>query len=986
MATLLHQRQLLPGSLSMLKASPSPSRDLSRRLFFVEEKASRRKPSCHAVDIGIGIQLSPLVGTATVATPRGERGRVNGGGKHGGGAKQGRIQFAKGEMGEKGGTTGKLGTAITDRTAEQGLGVGVALHGLTVLNLQGKEIPFVDLWHERRIVIGFARHFGCLLCKKRADQLIQRKAEIEAAGASIVLIGPGTIDQANAFLQQTKFPGEIYADPSGQVFQALGFLSGPQTIFTAKALAQLITARLEGYTQDWQTSLQAETVRKGGWQQGGVLVAGPGVNRLLYLEKVLLLVDFRPWLRSLVPFGIAGGYHSRDDREGRRPRSPESGRSGNRESSMERRGDSNSRSRERRQDQATGEASQRPPPVCFGCKMIGHYRSDCWRFWTDASTRRQMEAEGHTCPTEFDRRGGVSPPRAFRQPTAVQEDPAARAQLEELGRNMASMQEFIEMERARHAERELRRQEREAARIAEEKVVAAEAERAARKVEKLRRKEEEQLAMAKAVEVQLSLRLGDIRDEIKIEVRRVVAGSVVKNLTSTQVTTIAKEKGKAVEDLPSSSGTTSEIEAITEGAENLTIQDKRKREVDTPVGDSPPVTTPAKRVSKRQVIRPVRLSERLQRTRTRISVRKSARTKAMTAMKAPARDTMVERMLYLDNTRRELSRMDCDQLRAICREEAVPYATKVQAIFDIADRRAVLQFGDLRVNQGALVNPEEAAAHSCDRRTVLEVKQHLDGLALMPLDRNPGETLVICPRLYYEGMMDLFIRNPGYVAVDESTTGILARMKTELRDQGLLEFARWDRKGAIGQAYAMPKHKDLDRFRPICPSYPEPTARTGRAMAKGLNHLLYGLSRDWHFNLKAVSQLKGTLARFNTKLQHAHHQPELIGQSFDIKDMFSQLPHQEIIDAVDWLLDYHIAKGRTFVRVNTRGKGASFGLTTGFDHWRKLDFHDIREFAVFELTHTYTLALGVLMQQKDMEAGHEPDLDAVVKACRSNDN
>ncbi|GBG87033.1 hypothetical protein CBR_g44490 [Chara braunii] len=448
--------------------------------------------------------------------------------------------------------------------------------------------------------------------------------------------------------------------------------------------------------------------------------------------------------------------------------------------------------------------------------------------------------------------------------------------------------------------------------------------------------------MAKAVEVQLSLRLGDIRDEIKSDARRAVAGSIVKNLRPTQVTTITKGKEKAVDELPSASGASSDIEGITAGAENLTIQEKRKRDVDTPVGNSPPVTTPAKRVNQRQGIRPVRLSERFQRTRTRISFRRSARTKALTAMKAPARDTIVERMLYLDNTRRELSKMDCDQLRAICRQEAGSYSTKVLAIFDIVDQRAIQQFGDLCGNQDALGNPEGTTAHS-----IVEVKRRFDGLVKTPLLRNPGETLVICPRLYYEGMKDLFIKNPRYIAVGVSASDTLLKMKMELWEQGLLEFARWDKSGAIGQAYAMPKHKDLNRFRPICPSFPEPTARTGRAMAKGLNHLLYGLLRDWHFNLKVVSQLKETLAGFNRKLQLVHHQPELTGQSFDIKEMFSQLPYQEIVDAVDWLLDYHMSKGRTFVRVNTRGKGASFGLTTGFDYWRKLEFRDLRNFVVF---------------------------------------
>ncbi|GBG72881.1 hypothetical protein CBR_g12601 [Chara braunii] len=139
--------------------------------------------------------------------------------------------------------------------------------------------------------------------------------------------------------------------------------------------------------------------------------------------------------------------------------------------------------------------------------------------------------------------------------------------LDELDRTVASMHEFMEMESARRAKRELRRRERDEARRAVEATRAAEEERASRKLEKQRKREEEQMMMVKVVEVQLSMNLGDIREEIKAEVRKAVA--------DTMITMVVTGKGKqaVAKDLSSSSsGATSDVEAITEGTWNLSIQ------------------------------------------------------------------------------------------------------------------------------------------------------------------------------------------------------------------------------------------------------------------------------------------------------------------------------------------------------------------------------------------------------------------------------
>ncbi|KAL4384805.1 hypothetical protein GQ457_15G029020 [Hibiscus cannabinus] len=45
---------------------------------------------------------------------------------------------------------------------------------IKVVDLNGNEIPIFDLWKDRKVV-AFARHFGCVFCRKRADYLASKK-------------------------------------------------------------------------------------------------------------------------------------------------------------------------------------------------------------------------------------------------------------------------------------------------------------------------------------------------------------------------------------------------------------------------------------------------------------------------------------------------------------------------------------------------------------------------------------------------------------------------------------------------------------------------------------------------------------------------------------------------------------------------------------------------------------------------------------------
>ncbi|XP_057438376.1 thioredoxin-like protein AAED1, chloroplastic [Lotus japonicus] len=160
-----------------------------------------------------------------------------------------------------------------------------SLDSVKVFDLNGNGIPISDLWKDRKAVVAFARHFGCVLCRKRADYLAAKKDLMDASGVALVLIGPGSVDQAKAFAEQTKFGGEIYADPTHSSYEAFNFVSGVLTTFTPNAGLKIIQLYMEGYRQDWKLSFEKDTVSRGGWKQGGIIVAGPGKNNISYLHK-----------------------------------------------------------------------------------------------------------------------------------------------------------------------------------------------------------------------------------------------------------------------------------------------------------------------------------------------------------------------------------------------------------------------------------------------------------------------------------------------------------------------------------------------------------------------------------------------------------------------------------------------------------------------------------------------------------------------------
>ncbi|GBG73859.1 hypothetical protein CBR_g17570 [Chara braunii] len=209
--------------------------------------------------------------------------------------------------------------------------------------------------------------------------------------------------------------------------------------------------------------------------------------------------------------------------------------------------------------------------------------------------------------------------------------------------------------------------------------------------------------------------------------------------------------------------------------------------------------------------------------------------------------------------------------------------------------------------------PAEPRVSALTELEVVWEIQHLEGLVLVPLDRNPGATLVICPVLYFHAFRMAFCWNPGFLRMKEREDQILSVARDAYKNAGLQVTGTWRTCGKLGRAYVIPKDKDHARWRSISPSWSEPSRTTDARLVKALRYMLLCLPACSHFGLRATDFMKQAMTKAVTKLEKAGD--TVIGRSFDIKDMFAKLPHDDIITSVVWLVHKMMGRGLVAVKV-----------------------------------------------------------------------
>ncbi|GBG80493.1 hypothetical protein CBR_g30955 [Chara braunii] len=197
----------------------------------------------------------------------------------------------------------------------------------------------------------------------------------------------------------------------------------------------------------------------------------------------------------------------------------------------------------------------------------------------------------------------------------------------------------------------------------------------------------------------------------------------------------------------------------------------------------------------------------------------------------------------------------------------------------------------------------------------------LEGLVLTPIDRNQGDTAVICPILYRHAFGKIFLWNENYEVVGnrESEVELLRKCKATFTNLKLDMIGGWKPDGRLGTAYVIPKHKDLDRWRPIAPAPSDPGALAQRRVARALHCLLVSLPTTSSFYLNSVAEPGRRMEAAAQRLRNEGC-TAVTGRCYDIKEMFSRIPHEAVLQAVTQMLVKYEDEGWQTMKVSYKGK------------------------------------------------------------------
>jgi len=150
----------------------------------------------------------------------------------------------------------------------------------TVVDLEGRRLRLRELWGGGVVVTTFLRQFGCLFCHRAIADTIAVLPQILARGAHLVIVGNGSIEQAQRFYADKDLPRDgctVVTDPARETYRAAEMRRGyVRTFFNAGSVREYRAARAEGHRI---TGLFGDLT-----QLGGVMVTRPPAQ-LAFLHR-----------------------------------------------------------------------------------------------------------------------------------------------------------------------------------------------------------------------------------------------------------------------------------------------------------------------------------------------------------------------------------------------------------------------------------------------------------------------------------------------------------------------------------------------------------------------------------------------------------------------------------------------------------------------------------------------------------------------------
>lgn len=231
---------------------------------------------------------------------------------------------------------------------------------------------------------------------------------------------------------------------------------------------------------------------------------------------------------------------------------------------------------------------------------------------------------------------------------------------------------------------------------------------------------------------------------------------------------------------------------------------------------------------------------------------------------------------------------------------------------------------------------------------VQDAKTLLDGFVCSPLDKNLKCTFIEPVSSYVGRLQRTFVRDTThYCLVSQTEKDVLSYMRLSYEQMNWQSLLPFSRSACLGNGYVLPKNKDpQNKDRPIIPSTKHPARRLLKIAARGWLFIISSVKVP-HFNIVATNKLKPFIKGCNKD----KHLEDLALVTFDVKNMFTELEHGDVLNALLWIIE-HCPKGSIIVSKNRQGS-THFGHC--FDKLVEIRFKlsTLVALARFELSHAF---------------------------------
>jgi hypothetical protein len=191
---------------------------------------------------------------------------------------------------------------------------------------------------------------------------------------------------------------------------------------------------------------------------------------------------------------------------------------------------------------------------------------------------------------------------------------------------------------------------------------------------------------------------------------------------------------------------------------------------------------------------------------------------------------------------------------------------------------------------------------------VLRLKNRLKHFVCCHHDKDKNRASWHCPKWVAEKYTSLFYGDhKHFEKLELSESEALLELKKQYFDADWDAICAWDNKGTLPSSYITPKAKaPLSKFRPLVSFLHHPMKKLLKIQARALLFLLDNIKLKG-FSLIRIPDLKSRIIDLQSGIDDflsssATNNPKIRTFLADVKNMYTELPHDVIIKAVNWLI------------------------------------------------------------------------------------